>query len=93
MYLGIVSRLLTSSRTAERLYLLRFHPPKMTAKLLLLDNSFAQPHPPMERFVANKRQTAIRPNGHRAVKARFSLRFGLESRASFCRPEIVDFTF
>jgi hypothetical protein len=75
IYFGISS----DDRLADSLSL----GPKTTAKLLLLDNSFAAPHPPIECFVANKGQTAIRQDSQKAVEGPFSLRFGLESRSFF----------
>jgi hypothetical protein len=36
--------------------------------------------PGYRRFVANKQQNAIRPDGHRAVKALLSLTLAFESR-------------
>jgi hypothetical protein len=44
-------------------------------------------------FVANKDQTAIRPNSDRAVEAVFSPSIDLESASIFLLVPIADFTF
>jgi hypothetical protein len=53
---------------------------------------FFAPPPPVDAFVANKRQTAIRPDGDRTVESLFSRSFGLESRSIFLAVPIADFT-
>src|SRR4029077_17623963 len=52
-------------------------------RLCLLFGTFFHPHPPIGRFVANKRQTAIQPIDDRTVEAVFSPAFGLKSRSFF----------
>ncbi|MGZ4900835.1 MAG: hypothetical protein ACXV8X_14350, partial [Candidatus Angelobacter sp.] len=63
---------------------------------LLLDYSFAPPHPPLfGTFVANKGTTAIRQGSHKAVTERLKLlfRFLLAPNTSFFPAcEIAEFT-
>jgi hypothetical protein len=50
------------------------------------------PHPPSRSFVANKRLTAIRPDGRPSGQSLFSRSFDLESRSIFSAVPIADFT-
>jgi hypothetical protein len=65
---------------------------KMKAVCCFFGNSFALPHPPIDAFVANKDQSAIRKDCHRAVEVSFSACFGLESRSIFLPLESAKFT-
>jgi hypothetical protein len=47
----------------------------------LLPVSLSQRPTPHERFIENKSQTAIRPNGDRTVESRFFRFSGLQSRS------------